>query len=244
MAAMMAQISRLFAFAFVLVIAAAAPSTAQFLRPHEPFDSTKAQSLDLTPGEIITVESNVHTAGVFLDVGIKLQYFVFFGKDSGLRPPEPPLHMQTAMVFFAVLCIGIGLLPGLFYQLLPFAQDYAPYTPDHVVTQFQLLFFSGAAFFLFIKYYGWKLMETLTLDFDWLYRVWGRKVAISFTEDAGLARDSIIKNFSKGARAAVDDIHQRHGPQGILARTMPTGRMAFWAIVMLAAYLFLDFLFM
>lgn len=184
------------------------------------------------------------TAGVFLDVGIKLQYFVFFGKDSGLRPPEPPLHMKTAMVFFAVLCIGIGLLPGLFYQLLPFAQDYAPYTPDHVVTQFQLLFFSGAAFFLFIKYYGWKLMETLTLDLDWLYRVWGRKVAISFTEDAGLARDSIIKDFSIGARAAVDDIYHRHGPQGIFARTMPTGRMAFWATVMLAAYLLLDFLFM
>ena len=34
------------------------------------------------------------TAGVFLDVGIKLQYFVFFGKDSGQRPPEPPLHMR------------------------------------------------------------------------------------------------------------------------------------------------------
>ena len=65
MAAMMAEISRLFAFAFVFAVAAAAPSTAQFLRPHEPFDSTKAQSLDLTPGEIVTVESNVHTSHAF-----------------------------------------------------------------------------------------------------------------------------------------------------------------------------------
>lgn len=184
------------------------------------------------------------TAGVFLDVGIKLQYFVFFGKDSGLRPPEPPLHMKTAMVFFAILCVGIGLAPQLFYQLLPFEQDYAPNTPDHIVTQFQILVFAGAAFFLFLKYYGWKLVDSLTLDFDWLYRVWGKKLMISFTENAGSARDSIIEDFWRGARAAVNSIHHRHGPGGLLARTMPTGRMAFWAIVMLAVYLVVDFVFM
>tara|TARA_B110000438_G_scaffold260067_1_gene269899 strand:+ start:2038 stop:3735 length:1698 start_codon:yes stop_codon:yes gene_type:complete len=184
------------------------------------------------------------TAGVFLDVGIKLQYFVFFGKDSGLRPPEPPLHMRAAMVFFAALCIGIGLAPQAFYQLLPYDQDYAPYTPDHVVTQFQLLMFSGAAFFLFLKYYGWKLVESLTLDFDWLYRVWGRKILVTFTHDAGLARDSIIKDLAKGAQRVVDDVHGRHGPKGILARTMPTGRMVFWAMLMLVAYLLFDFMVM
>lgn len=184
------------------------------------------------------------TAGVFLDVGIKLQYFVFFGKDSGLRPPEPPLHMRAAMIFFAVMCIGIGLAPNAFYTLLPFDQDYVPYTPDHVITQFQLLLFSGAAFFLFLKYYGWKLVESLTLDLDWLYRVWGRKLAGDLTHNAGLARDSIINDFATGSQKVIDDIHYHHGPKGILSRTMPTGRMAFWAVVMLAAYLIIDFVVM
>lgn len=184
------------------------------------------------------------TAGVFLDVGIKLQYFVFFGKDSGLRPPEPPLHMRTAMVFFAVLCVGIGLVPQQFYQLLPYSLDYEPNTPDHIVTQFQILLFSGAAFFLFLKYYGWKLVESLTLDFDWFYRVWGHKLAVTFTENSGSARDSIIEDLSKGANATIDGIHHRHGPDGILARAMPTGRMVFWAIIMLAVYLLVDFVFM
>lgn len=184
------------------------------------------------------------TAGVFLDVGIKLQYFVFFGKDSGLRPPEPPLHMKTAMVFFAVLCVGIGVAPQLFYQLLPFEQEYSPNTPDHIVTQFQILLFSGAAFFLFLKYYGWKLVDSLTLDLDWIYRVWGHKVMRSFAENAGSARDSIIDDFWRGTRVLVSAIHHRHGPDGLLARTMPTGRMAFWAIVMLAIYLVVDFIFM
>lgn len=184
------------------------------------------------------------TAGVFLDVGIKLQYFVFFGKDSGLRPPEPPVHMRAAMVFFAILCVGIGVAPQLFYQLLPYAQDYEPNTPDHIVTQFQILLFSGAAFFLFLKYYGWHLVNSLTLDFDWFYRVWGRKIAMAFTQNAGSARDSIIDDLSKGARQTIDKIHNRHGPAGVLARTMPTGRMVFWAIVMLAVYLLVDFAFM
>jgi multicomponent Na+:H+ antiporter subunit D len=184
------------------------------------------------------------TAGVFLDVGIKLQYFVFFGKDSGLRPPEPPLHMRTAMVFFAVLCVGIGVAPGLFYQLLPFEQDYSPYSPDHVVTQFQILLFAGAAFFLFLKYFGWHLVNSLTLDFDWFYRVWGRKLAVDLTHNAGLARDSIIKDLSAGAHGAIENVRHRHGPDGILARTMPTGRMVFWAIVMLAVYLVVDFVMM
>ena len=184
------------------------------------------------------------TAGVFLDVGIKLQYFVFFGKDSGQRPPEPPLHMRAAMVFFAILCVGIGVAPQLFYQLLPYAQDYEPNTPDHIVTQFQILLFSGAAFFLFLKYYGWHLVNSLTLDFDWFYRVWGRNIAVAFTQNAGSARDSIIDDLSKGAKQTIDRIYHRHGPAGVLARTMPTGRMAFWAIVMLAVYLLVDFAFM
>lgn len=184
------------------------------------------------------------TAGVFLDVGIKLQYFVFFGKDSGLRPPEPPLHMRTAMVFFAILCVAIGVLPQQFYQLLPFEQDYAPNTPDHIVTQFQILLFSGAAFFLFLKYYGWHLVNSLTLDFDWLYRVLGKKIALSLTQNSGSARDSIIDDLSKGVRSTIQTLQSRHGPSGILGRTMPTGRMAFWAIVMLAIYLLVDFVYM
>jgi multicomponent Na+:H+ antiporter subunit D len=43
------------------------------------------------------------SAGVFLHAGIKFPWFVFFQKDSGLRPPDPPWNMQAAMVIFSVL---------------------------------------------------------------------------------------------------------------------------------------------
>jgi multicomponent Na+:H+ antiporter subunit D len=32
-------------------------------------------------------------------------------------------------------------------------------------------------------------------------------------------------------------LYQRYGPEGVLARTWPTGSMALWAVVTLLAYL-------
>ena len=52
------------------------------------------------------------SAGVFLHAGIKFPWFVFFQKDSGLRPPDPPLNMRLAMILCAFLCIAIGIWPG------------------------------------------------------------------------------------------------------------------------------------
>ena len=49
------------------------------------------------------------SAGVFLHAGIKFPWFVFFQKDSGLRPADPPRDMRWAMIFFAALCIALGI---------------------------------------------------------------------------------------------------------------------------------------
>ena len=90
------------------------------------------------------------SAGVFLHAGIKFPWFVFFQKDSGLRPPEPPWNMRAAMVFVSALCIGLGVVYEPLYRLLPYAVDYEPYTGFHVVAQLQLLLFSGLAFFVML----------------------------------------------------------------------------------------------
>src|SRR5512134_2827881 len=109
------------------------------------------------------------SAGVFLHAGIKFPWFVFFQKDSGLRPPEPPWNMRLAMALLSALCIGLGIFYEPLYQLLPYPADYQPYTGWHVVAQLQLLLFSGLAFFVML---GWlKRTLTITLDSDWLYRV-------------------------------------------------------------------------
>lgn len=119
------------------------------------------------------------SAGVFLHAGIKFPYFVFFAKDSGLRPDEKklPLNMKVAMAFLSFMCIFIGVFPKLLYGLLPYPVDYIPYTADHVISQLQLLMFSALAFFMMLKYL--KRTETLTMDTDWIYRR-GANIVISF----------------------------------------------------------------
>ncbi len=109
------------------------------------------------------------SAGVFLHAGIKFPWFVFFQKDSGLRPKDPPLNMRLAMILFAFVCLFLGVYPALLYQWLPYAVEYVPYTADHVLAQLQLLLFSGLAFFVMLPMM--KRTLTISLDFDWFYRV-------------------------------------------------------------------------
>ncbi len=179
------------------------------------------------------------SAGVFLHAGIKFPWFVFFQKDSGMRPEEPPWNMRAAMVGLAVVCVVLGIFPRLLYDILPFATNYVPYTFAHVVYQLQLLLFSGLAFFLMLHWL--KRTETITLDFDWLWRMLGKAVASSL--DAVFAWIyGIITRLTKAvAGLSRDKLADTHGPEGIFGRTWPTGTMAFWTTVMLGAVLLLSF---
>jgi NADH:ubiquinone oxidoreductase subunit 5 (subunit L)/multisubunit Na+/H+ antiporter MnhA subunit len=114
------------------------------------------------------------SAGVFLHAGIKFPWFVFFAKDSGMRPKEAPLHMLLAMGFLSFLCILIGVYPHIIYQILPYPVDYVPYTAAHVLSQIQILLFSALAFFVLLKFL--QRTNTLTMDTDWFYR----KGAVAF----------------------------------------------------------------
>ena len=180
------------------------------------------------------------SAGVFLHAGIKFPWFVFFQKDSGMRPPEPPMNMRIAMVLFSALCIGLGVAPGPLYDLLPFAVEYVPYTGAHVVTQLQLLLFSGLAFFVMLNYL--KRTLTVTLDVDWLYRVLladiARLLAAWLSRTLGRAHDRMAGAATGVARR----LYRHHGPAGVLARTWPTGSMALWMMVLLLAYLLFYYL--
>ncbi len=178
------------------------------------------------------------SAGVFLHAGIKFPWFVFFQKDSGLRPSEPPLNMKLAMIFFAFLCIAIGIWPEPLYALLPFKVNYVPYTASHVVFYLQLLLFSGLAFFLML---GWlKRTMTITLDTDWFWRGGGRRFMKRLDIAAGDAWNRLEKWSRDRARDFARLLRTHHGPAGLLSRSTPTGAMAFWTTVMLAAYLILS----
>lgn len=183
------------------------------------------------------------SAGVFHHAGIKIPYFAFFGHDSGKRCQEAPGHMLAAMAIAAAFCIGIGSLPELFYQLLPFEVAYVPYSADHVIGQVQLLFLSALAFTLLMRtgIYPPELRST-NLDFDWFYRRLGWAIALSAGRGADAMWNICASALARGSRGVLGGIQRYHGPNGVLARTWPTGSMAFWATIMLAAYLVLSYL--
>jgi multicomponent Na+:H+ antiporter subunit D len=178
------------------------------------------------------------SAGVFHHAGIKIPYFAFFAHDSGKRCAEAPLHMLVAMGLSAAACIAIGSAPFLFYQLLPYSTGYVPYTLDHVVAQVQLLFLSALAFTLLMRtgIYPPEL-KSVNLDTDWFYRRLGRDVAGAIGRGASAVWLGFASDLQQAGRAALRGVHRHHGPGGRLARTWPTGAMAFWTTVLLGAYL-------
>jgi multicomponent Na+:H+ antiporter subunit D len=167
-------------------------------------------------------------------------WFVFFGRDSGLRPAEPPANMRAAMLLLAAACVGIGLMPGWLYAMLPYETDYAPYTASHVLFQLQLVLFSGLAFFLLLGML--KRTPAITLDTDWLWRRAGSAVLRALDEGSGKAWQSLVKAALAAGRRLAEALQSVHGPEGLFGRTWPTGTMAFWATLMLGAYLFLAYL--
>ncbi len=176
------------------------------------------------------------SAGVFLHAGIKFPWFVFFQKDSGMRPPDPPWNMWLAMIFFAILCIGIGIWPDSLYALLPYAVDYVPYTGEHVVHMLQLLLFSGLAFFLMLPLMRRTL--TITIDVDWLYRrlgPWAFATVIARTASARCALELMLRTI---VNHALRFPYQIFSPENALVRNS-IGNMLLMVLVVFSMILIL-----
>ncbi len=181
------------------------------------------------------------SAGVFLHAGIKFPWFVFFQKDSGLRPPDPPWNMKLAMVLFAVICLGLGIWPEYLYDLLPYPVTYEPYTVAHVVNMLQLLMFSGFAFFLMLPWMQRTL--TISLDFDWFYRrVF--PAAIPGIWNSILQMDAAMRQtICDGLSSYFQGLSRRNTRPGVLlSQSRPIAGMVLWVVVFVAGYLLLSFL--
>ena len=108
------------------------------------------------------------SAGTFLHTGLKVPYFIWFGKDRGIKAQEPPWNMELAMIIGSLFCIGLGIFYQPLYSLLPYPVHFHPYTLYHVSETLQLLLFTQLGFFFLIK----KLWceNSISLDTDWLPR--------------------------------------------------------------------------
>jgi multicomponent Na+:H+ antiporter subunit D len=178
------------------------------------------------------------SAGVFHHSGIKIPYFAFFAHDSGKRCAEAPANMLVAMALTAALCIGIGVYPQPLYGLLPYPVAFEPYTSVHVLAQLQLLLFSALAFSVLMRTGIYPPeMRSVNLDFDWIYRGLGRRVTVAALDAASRGRTALSARFAALWAAGSRALYRHHGPEGVLARTWPTGSMALWVMILLLAYL-------
>jgi len=126
---------------------------------------------------LVWVLLQLASAGVFHHAGIKVPFFTFFAKDSGLRAKDPPVNMLVGMGIAAFLSIYIGVSPNSLYSILPYAVDFAPYTAPHMISQLQLLLFASLAFFILIKSGLYPPEQRkIILDTDWPLRVAAGKV--------------------------------------------------------------------
>ena len=181
------------------------------------------------------------SAGVFLHAGIKFPWFVFFQKNSGLRPKDAPWNMAAAMIFFAFLCVALGIYPDPLYAMLPNAAIVPVYKPEKVVFYLQLLLFSGLAFFLLLNYM--KRTLTITLDLDWIWRVAilrAGNLVYDVCATVRTAAEKTLLSFLKTGQERLDDLSERDGL--ILRATSATGLAALYAMVLLTLYILVYYL--
>jgi len=132
----------------------------------------------LWPAFLLTLAS----AGTFLHTGLKVPYFIWFGKnncskETWEKAAEPPMNMEVAMFTASFLCIFIGCYLPYLYDLLPYSKEASAYAHHvysayHVSESLQILLFTALGFFMFTK----KLAPepTISIDMDWFYRKGGR----------------------------------------------------------------------
>jgi len=148
--------------------------------------------------------------GTFLSVGIKLPYFIWFGKDSGVEAKDAPWNMNLGMAIAAFMCFFLGIFPGYLYKMLPFPVHYHPYNAYHLSETLQLLGFTGLGFFIMVK--KLKPKPKANLDLDWFYRK-GAKVFIWIAS----------KPFGE-ANGWINDVYRRIG----LRLTMALAKAISW----------------
>jgi len=182
------------------------------------------------------------SAGVFLSTGIRIPYLAFFAADSGKRPEEAPANMLIAMGIVAVACVLVGLYPAPLYAILPFDVSYNPYTATHIITQLQLLSASALAYcYLARKGLLPGDFRSINLEFDWVYQ----RVLPTIIDGACKIYWPIYNGLLAALQGRIvrliSGVFRHHGPEGVLARTWPTGSTVLWVAILLALYVIFYF---
>ena len=146
---------------------------------------------------MLLLTSNV---GATLCSGIRLPYFLFSQADHSAKTKEKlPPNMQLTMLLGASLCMLIGLYPEVLYGLIPHKMHYKIYSADRIITQLQLILSTAAAFLIFQNIL--KPKDQYLPDFDWIYRVPGKRII--------LLANLFVKYLGITIQAALSNLHTK-----------------------------------
>ncbi|TCU29172.1 multisubunit sodium/proton antiporter MrpD subunit [Rhizobium azibense] len=200
---------------------------------------------------LVVLALTMASSGTFLHTGLKLPYYMFFGKDQGLQARDPPGNMLLAMGMAAVLCIAIGVFPRPLYALLPYPVDFEPYTGLHITESLGVLMFTALGFVIFLR--ALDPENTVSLDTDWFYRkgaryfMWFAERPLARCEKAvsevsettalpflhGSAREG-LKIDLNGVDAVVNGVARSVLRGGAALRRVQTGVVTHYVLAMIA----------
>jgi multicomponent Na+:H+ antiporter subunit D len=81
----------------------------------------------------------------------------------------------------------------------------------------------------------------ISVDTDWVYRRALPATARGVQRVGGAAWRALLDAVMGRVRAVSASVSAHHGPQGLLARTWPTGSMLLWVAVLLALFLIIRY---
>ncbi len=131
-----------------------------------------ASTLIHRPFEYILME--LASIGTFFSIVLKMGYYIFFGKEGSYEIKPLPWNMHLAMIIASLLCILIGIFPGIYYQFLPYPIHYEPYTYQHIIGVISLFSCVALVFFAVRSYIVPK--PKINLDTDWFYITLGKQI--------------------------------------------------------------------
>lgn len=148
---------------------------------------------------------------------------------------DAPWPMAASMLVIVTILAITGMAPGLTDGIRPFASDYNPFTAAKIIGQFQLLAVAILAYVLMHRAGAGlpRSQPAVWMDTEWFYRRCIPALARS-------GRDMLSRSTRRAVRLLALWLHRPGDGRlsSTLARTWPTGSMALWVAILLAAMLF------
>jgi len=171
---------------------------------------------------------------LYLGVRILWQGFLRPSDESRSEVRDAPWPMAVAMLIPVALLLLAGWMPGLTEFMRPQGSDYWPINGLKIFGQLQLLAFA-LLFYVLLARSGFGLPKSRPagwLDAEWLYLRALPALAVKGRDSLGQMRDVAVEMSGKIFVPPGDG-----RLSATLGRTWPTGSMALWVAILLAALL-------